>query len=41
LTDLGRSGVPVYVLYQPGQAPVVFSEILRQSELRAALGKLL
>jgi thiol:disulfide interchange protein DsbD len=41
LTDLGRSGVPVYVLYQPGQAPVVFSEILSQSDLRAALGKLL
>jgi thiol:disulfide interchange protein DsbD len=41
LTELGRSGVPVYVLYQPGQPPVVFSEILSQGELRAALAKLL
>jgi thiol:disulfide interchange protein DsbD len=41
LTELGRSGVPVYVLYQPGQPPVVFSEILSQSELRAALAKLI
>lgn len=40
LSALGRSGVPVYVLYQSGQAPVVFSEILGQSELRAALGRL-
>lgn len=40
LTELGRSGVPVYVLYQPGQPPVVFSEILSHGDLRAALAKL-
>jgi thiol:disulfide interchange protein DsbD len=40
LTALGRSGVPVYVLYAPGKAPVVFSEILGESELRAALAAL-
>ena len=40
LTALGRSGVPVYVLHAPGRAPVVFSEILGRSELRAALADL-
>ena len=40
LSALGRSGVPVYVLYQVGQAPVVLSEILGADELRAALAKL-
>jgi thiol:disulfide interchange protein len=40
LTDLGRSGVPVYVLYKPGRAPVVLSEILRVTHLRAELAKL-
>jgi hypothetical protein len=29
--------VPVYVLYAPGRAPRVFSEILRVQEVRAAL----
>jgi thiol:disulfide interchange protein DsbD len=28
LAELGRSGVPVYVLYKPGQAPLVLSELL-------------
>ena len=28
LAELGRSGVPVYVLHQPGQAPLVLSELL-------------
>ena len=37
LADLGRSGVPVYVLYQSGHPPVVFSEILSPSDLRTAL----
>jgi thiol:disulfide interchange protein DsbD len=37
LTRLGRSGVPVYVLYQSGRAPMVMSEILSVGELRAAL----
>ena len=40
LTELGRSGVPVYVLYQPGAAPLVFTEILSKADLRDALGKL-
>jgi len=40
LGALGRSGVPVYVLYQPGQTPVVLSEILRESDLRSALARL-
>jgi thiol:disulfide interchange protein DsbD len=40
LSSLGRSGVPVYVIYQNGQAPVVMSEILGVSELRAALSRL-
>ncbi len=37
LAQLGRTGVPVYVLHAPGKAPVVFSEILSASDLRAAL----
>lgn len=37
LTQLGRSGVPVYVLYAPGRAPVVFTEILSVQEVRTAL----
>ena len=40
LAELGRSGVPVYVLHAPGKAPVVFSEILGESELRAAVSAL-
>ncbi|TFY96271.1 protein-disulfide reductase DsbD family protein [Ramlibacter rhizophilus] len=40
LSDLGRSGVPVYVLYAKGRAPVVLSEILSTNELRAALAAL-
>ena len=40
LEQLGRSGVPVYVLYQLGHTPVVFSEILNASELRAALARI-
>ncbi|MFZ3219103.1 MAG: thioredoxin family protein, partial [Rhodoferax sp.] len=40
LEQLGRSGVPVYVLYAPGRPPVVFSEILHAPELRAALAQL-
>lgn len=37
LRDLGRSGVPVYVAYVPGRAPVVLSELLSVAEVRAAL----
>ena len=40
LAALGRSGVPVYVLHAPGRAPLVFSEILRAGELRAAIAGL-
>jgi thiol:disulfide interchange protein len=38
LEQLGRSGVPVYVVYRAGQAPRVLSEILSVEEVRAALG---
>jgi len=40
LTDLGRSGVPVYVIYKAGRAPVVLSEILSVNDVRAELAKL-
>jgi thiol:disulfide interchange protein DsbD len=40
LSNLGRSGVPVYVLYQPGKPAVVLSELLGVGELRSALARL-
>jgi len=40
LEQLGRSGVPVYVLHQAGRPPMVFSEILDAGEVRAAIAKL-
>jgi thiol:disulfide interchange protein/DsbC/DsbD-like thiol-disulfide interchange protein len=40
LTQLGRSGVPVYVIYKPGRAPVLLSEILSVEDVRAELAKL-
>jgi thiol:disulfide interchange protein DsbD len=40
LQALGRSGVPVYVLYAPGKAPVVLSEILTPGALQDALATL-
>jgi thiol:disulfide interchange protein DsbD len=40
LAQLGRNGVPVYVLYQTGRAPVVLSEILGVDEVRGALAAL-
>lgn len=40
LNQLGRNGVPVYVLYAPGRVPVVLSEVLTVDEIRAALGSL-
>lgn len=40
LAQLGRNGVPVYVLHAPGRAPVIFSEILSASALRAAVASL-
>ncbi|MFM7330590.1 MAG: protein-disulfide reductase DsbD family protein [Brachymonas sp.] len=40
ITALGRSGVPVYVIYKPGSAPVVLSEILSAQQIREELAKL-
>ena len=40
LGALGRNGVPVYVLYQTGHAPVLLSEVLSVAEVRAALATL-
>ena len=41
LQALGRSGVPVYVLYAPGKPPVVLREILTPGMVREALATLL
>jgi thiol:disulfide interchange protein DsbD len=40
LTGLGRSGVPVYVLYAPGKAPLVLSELLSVRKMHEALATL-
>jgi thiol:disulfide interchange protein DsbD len=40
LKELGRSGVPVYVIYKAGRAPVVMSEILSVDDVRAELARL-
>jgi thiol:disulfide interchange protein/DsbC/DsbD-like thiol-disulfide interchange protein len=40
LAALGRSGVPVYVLYRPGREPLILPEVLRQSTITEALAKL-
>ena len=40
LTALGRSGVPVYVLYAPGKAPLVLSELLSVGKMKEALATL-
>ena len=40
LTQLGRSGVPVYVIYAPGQKPLVLSELLTPSQIHEALARL-
>jgi thiol:disulfide interchange protein DsbD len=40
LTHLGRSGVPVYVLYAPAKAPLVLSELLSVRKLQEALNTL-
>ncbi len=37
LTALGRTGVPVYVVHRPGQAPQVLGEILSESAVTAAI----
>ena len=40
LAQLGRNGVPVYVFYRQGRAPLVLSEVLSASEVRQALQNL-
>ena len=40
LGQLGRNGVPLYVLYQNGRPPVVLSEILSVDEVRSAVASL-
>lgn len=40
LSQLGRNGVPVYVIYKNGQAPQILSEVLTVQEVRAALARL-
>lgn len=40
LRALGRSGVPVYVLYAPGREPVVLTELLSKGEVQSALAAL-
>ena len=40
LGQLGRNGVPVYVLYTVGSAPQVLSEVLTVDDLRAAIARL-
>ena len=37
LAELGRSGVPVYVLYAPNRAPRVLSELLSAAQVHEAL----
>ena len=39
LSELGRSGVPVYVLYIPNRPPEVLSELLSAGQVRQALAK--
>ena len=40
LAQLGRNGVPVYVFYKQGRAPVVLSEVLGVDELRSVIANL-
>ena len=40
LAQLGRNGVPVYVIYRPGREPVVLSEVLGVDEVRNAIAQL-
>ena len=40
LRQLGRNGVPVYVVYQGGRAPILLSEILSVQEVRSVLARL-
>lgn len=40
LAQLGRNGVPVYVFYKRGRAPLVLTEVLSVAEVRQALATL-
>ena len=40
LAKLGRNGVPVYVFYAPGKAPVVLSEVISVDDVNKALAGL-
>ena len=40
LAALGRNGVPVYVLYRPGKAPLLLPEVLKASLVHDALATL-
>ena len=40
LAALGRSGVPVYVLYRPGKGPLLLPEVLQRNTVREALATL-
>ena len=40
LANLGRNGVPVYVLYAPGRPPALLSEVISTTEVRALLATL-
>jgi thiol:disulfide interchange protein len=40
LAQLGRNGVPVYVLYRPGREPVVLPEVLQSAMIHDALAGL-
>ena len=40
LAQLGRNGVPVYVFYRKGSAPVVLSEVLGVDEVRSVIARL-
>lgn len=40
LAQLGRNGIPVYVLYQRGRAPLILSELPSADEVRSALARL-
>jgi thiol:disulfide interchange protein DsbD len=40
LTALGRSGVPVYVLYRPGREPLLLPEVLKRDRVLDALAQL-
>ena len=40
LADFGRAGVPLYVLYRPGDDPHIFPELITMGGLKAELEKL-